>query len=129
MIRRKGMKTRRSGFTPAEKLLKLEIAERDNYTCPISGRPGQDLCHVFIPKNTLKGESGHKTYSKYNLLYGDHEVNMNWTKPDRLTAANYLIKLYGVEAIQDWIDSLGLRSPFSVVRWLSSLEPRNSNVE
>lgn len=113
-------------FTPAQRRLKLALAERENYQCPISGNRGSDLCHVFILKGRAGTKGPDRTYDEHNLVFGNHDVNMRWSVQDRLTAARYLIKLYTIETIQDWVDSLGLKSPFSVEGWISSLEQRTT---
>jgi hypothetical protein len=108
------------------------VAKRDKFRCVVTDwdsvsekwkntfTQGTDGGHVFVPRALLPGRDD--TYHEYNIVLMSNTANLNFHRSKRLTAAKYLVKMYGVETIQKWIDGLGMKYPVDVLRWMSSLE-------
>jgi len=109
------------GLSLGQRALKLRLYERERGVCPVSGERGEDMAHVFIPKSILKGAAAMATYNERNLILSSHQVNMRWSRRERLIAAEYLVGLYGVEEIQEWVNGLNMSTAFSVAGWMASL--------
>ena len=119
-------------LTPKQIKEKMLVAQRDKFRCVVSDwdplsetwkntfTPGTDGGHVFVPRALLPGRED--TYHHLNLVLLSNNANLGFSKQKRLTAAKYLVKMYGVDAIQAWIDNLGMKYPVQVLRWMSSLE-------
>lgn len=119
-------------LTPKQQKEKAIVAKRDHYRCVATDwdsvsetwkntfTQGTDGGHVFVSRALLPGRDD--TYHHLNLVLLSNNANLGFSKQKRLTAARYLVNMYGVDAIQAWIDNLGMKYPVQVLRWMSSLE-------
>lgn len=110
------------------KLVKELVARREKGVCIVSLRllnqriPGTDAAHVFVTRAMLPGRDD--TYDPHNLVLTTNGVNLQWSLPMRLCAAEYLVEYYSLPIIQEWIDSLNMRVPLNAERWINQLKDR-----